>query len=225
MARVLSERYVQAHVVGLLEQLVEVDETHTQLPRPLRRGVESPGDHFHAEGFPDACHLGTDVPGADDAEDLTPHTEIHAPRPLVGANLGGLEGGALGHREQQAEHVLGHDRRRTSGLVRHDDAQLPRRRQVDHVRADRAGCDHPQIGERAQFLLAPGDGTARVDDHLEAAGPLDLLGLVGGTGRVQGEFAVRLQAVELGGTGDLRRVVAGYQDVDAGGHGTADSLW
>ena len=95
-----------------------------------------------------------------------------------------------------------------AGLVADGHAALSRRLQVDHVGADGAGGDEPQVRQLLQGIPEPLHGAARVHDHLCALDPGELLVHVLGAVGVHGEIAVGLQPVEVRRPLDLGRVVA-----------------
>ena len=212
--RVPGQLDVQADHVGAAQQFVQLDETQAQALRPRVRRIEGPGDHLHADGACQTRHLGADGAGADHAQDLSLKHHVVPAGPAPGLELGGLEGRALGDREHQREHVLGHGRRRAPGLVGHDDAQFPRHLEVHHVGADGAGGDHPELGQGAQLGLAPGHDGARVDDDLGVPDPVDLFRAALRPGVMDGDLTVRREPLEAGGAGDLHRIVAGHDDLD-----------
>jgi hypothetical protein len=158
-------------------------------------------------------------PGAQDAQGLALERGVEPAGPAPGLELGGLEGGALGDREHQAEHVLGDRRRGAPGLIGDHDAQLLGGREVDHVGADGAGGDHPELGQGPELGRAPAHHAARVDEDLGVPGARDLLVMALRPAVVERDLAIGREPRQIGRAGDLHRIVAGHDDSNGIGHG------
>ena len=164
--------------------------------------------HSHAEGAGDAGHLAADVAGADYAYRLALEHHVLHQRPAPRLQLGGLERRALGRREHEADNVLGDDGRGASRLVADDNAELTRNLYIDHVDADGARGDHPQLRERSEGLGGPIHGAAGIDNDVGVFHALELLLHVLGAVQVHVNIAVGLEAGQVRRPLDLRRVVA-----------------
>ena len=134
--------------------------------------------------------------------------------PAAGLELGGLEGRAFGRREHQPDDVLRHVRRDLARLVADHDASLIRGLQIDHVRADGACGDEPQVGQLLQRLPVPLHRAPRVHDHPGTLDPGKLLVEARGPVGVHGHVAVRLQPVQVRRPLNLGRVVARRYDLE-----------
>ena len=222
---VWAEADVEADDVGLLEELVEGDELDADSLCALGGWVECPSDAVHAECVCDACDFASDVACADDADGLALEGEVLDECPSSCFEFGGLECGAFGGGEHESDDVFGDDGGSASGLVADDDAELFGGVDVDHVNADGAGCDHAEVWECAEGVCRPFDCAACVDDDVCAACAFELFVHVCRAVEVEGDVAVGLEAVEMGGSLYLGRVVAGYDEFQAWvGHGEVSRL-
>ena len=159
---------MQAHDVGLLQQLVDVDHRH--LGVRARRAV--PGDDLEADAAGDARHLAADAAQTHHAQRLA--AQLHAlHRPPAAALHQGMHGADVaGRGEHQAHGMLGHRRVAIARDGRDLDADLRGRREVDEARRARAEeHDVLQPGAALQRVLV--EVGRVVDDGVVA---LDQLG-------------------------------------------------
>ena len=172
---------------------------------------------LHAQGVGDTGDLRSGVARADHAESLALQVDILAEAPATRLQLGGLEGRALGRREHQPDDVLRDVGGDLARLVADHHAALAGGLQVDHVRADGARGDEPQVGQLLQRLPVPLNRAPGVHDHTGALHPGKLL--IHGLGPVgeHGHVAVGRQAVEVRRPLDLGRVVTGRHDLEDAG--------
>ena len=211
-AAVWAEANVDADDVGFLEELVEGDELNAELLGALGGWIERPCDATHAERVCDARDFTSDVACADDAQGLALEGEVLNECPPSCFEFGGLERRAFGGGEHEADDVFGNDGGRASGLIADDDAEFFGGADVDHVDSDGAGCDHTEVWECAECVCRPFDCPAGVDDDMRAACTFELLVHACRPVEVEGNVPVGLEAVEMRGTLDLRRLVAGHDE-------------
>gem|GEM_PF-5630673 len=139
---------MQAHDVGLLQQLVQRDVAEAEHlgQDPGRPHVV--GDDFHAEALGDPDDVEPNAARADHAEGLALQVEsLQAGQREVAALCADVSAvDVTGKRQDEPEGVLGDGRLAVVGDVRHDDAALGAGRKVDVVVAGRAGGDQAQPG-------------------------------------------------------------------------------
>ena len=164
-ARLLVQRRVQRHEVGLLQQRLERDQLDADRGRALVGDERVVGDHAHLEGARTLRHPRADAPEADDAE--------RVPGQLDALQLAALPA-ALAQRGVPLRHVAGDGEQQREGVLdggdgvgqrRVDDDHPTRRRrlEVDVVDADPGAPDHREL--RGGLDDALGDaGLAAHDD-------------------------------------------------------------
>ncbi len=216
VAAVRAEADVKADDVGLLQELVALNEFDAKLLGAFGRGVVRPCEAFHAEGIGNTGDLATDVACADDADGAALERYVLHEGPASGLELDGLEGGALGGGEHEADDVLGDDGSSATGLVADDDAELMGDLDVDHVNADGAGGDHPKAGKGAEGFSGPLDGAACVDDDVGIPRTFKLLFHVRRAVDVEDDVTVGIEAVEMRRALNLWWVIAGDDEFWAG---------
>ncbi len=206
---------MEADDVGLLEELVEGDELDADSLGALGGWIERPCDAAHAERVCDARDFTSDVACADDAQGLALEGEVLDECPPSCFEFGGLERRAFGGGEHEANDVFGNDGGRASGLVANDDAEFFGGADVDHVDADGASCDHAKVWECAECVCRPFDCPAGIDDDMRATCTFELLVHASWPVEMEGDVPVGLEAVEMRGTLDLRRLIAGHDEFQA----------
>ena len=112
--------------------------------------------------------------------------------------------------------MLGDDRGGAAGLVADDYAALAGDLDVDHVDANGARGDHPQARQGPEGLGGPLDGAAGVDDDMGVPRTFELLFHARRAIEVEVDIAVGLEAVEVRRALNLRGVVAGDDEFEAG---------
>ena len=163
--RVLGQ--VHGDEVGLGQQLVQAGQPHAGLRGPGRGHVRVVGDHPHAERGQPLRHQQADPAEPEDAGHLA--VQLHAgeggPPPLAAAQRRRGLGHVPGHRQQQADRVLGRAHDVRGGRVHHHDPGPGRRLDVHVVQADAGPGDHPEPGRVGQRLgIDP--GRAAHDDRV-----------------------------------------------------------
>src|SRR3954468_2236754 len=170
-ARLGVEREVNAQHVALLRDLLwrfrQRQRNRFVRDIVLASGeAAAPDDERHAEGVRAPSHLLPDVAVAEQPERAPVEPArfrilLLVPRP--GAQIGDVVGHAAIERQQQREREFGDRDGVLAGAVRHVDAALRCRRDVDRVVAG-AGADHQR--QRAGLEHRRGDGGAADDEHI-----------------------------------------------------------
>src|SRR3954468_1349895 len=170
-ARLGVEREVNAQHVALLRHLLRRFRQR-QRNRFVRDIVlaggeaAAPDDGRHAEGVGAPGHLLPEVAGAEQPEEASVEParfRILLLVPRAGPQIGDVVGHAAIERQQQRERELGDGDGVLAGAVRHVDAALRCRGDVDRVVAG-AGADHQR--QRAGLEHRRGDGGPADDEHI-----------------------------------------------------------
>ena len=187
---------MQADDVGAFKQLLQGQKFDAKGLGTLRRRIERPCHHLHADGLSQARHLCADGAGSHDAEALTLQHDVGGQQPPSFLECGCLHSCLLGDGEHEAEHVLGDERCINARLVRDHDAALAGRFQVDGIGAHRAGGDESQLGQLCEVRFPPGDGGTRIQNDVGFPHPRNLLFFAGRPIRINDHLSPGRQTLE-----------------------------
>ncbi len=214
-ARIGADAEVQAHHVGLAQQVVELaDPLRAGLGRAAAIGAETPGQHLHAQRL--ARHGGTpaDRAQADNAQRRPARAADVVGRPVPRAQGTVHLGNAAQAAEHQRDGVLGDLVRVVATQMGDGDALQAARLQVDPVNPRAGARDQLQLRQRGQHLGGELCAAIGVIDDLGIGAAPDQIGGVQRAGIEDGDLAQRPQSRFRRRAAQIDGVVVGHHDAD-----------